>query len=80
VNIANSSSNFQSSALDAGAGVASGNFESASSSSFETSSYGGGGNGSSGFDLAGAIFRNIDSNNDGTIDQAEFNRFFQKGL
>jgi len=61
----------------------------ASSSAYESSSYGGGyGGGSyggsygggSGFDVASAVFRSVDTNNDGTIDANEFNRFYQQGL
>lgn len=64
-------------AVGGGYGGASG-FES-SSSSFESSSYSSGG-AAGGVDVAGAAFHNVDSNNDGSIDRAEFNRFFQQGL
>jgi hypothetical protein len=73
----------------AGAGGLGGSYES-SSSSFEASSLNAGGNYGasagvgggygSGFDVAGAAFRGVDSNNDGAIDRSEFARFYQQGL
>ena len=63
--------------VDAGS---SGNYGSqfySSSSSFGSE---GGYGGSNGLDLAGASFAAVDTNNDGGIDRAEFQRFVQGGL
>ena len=70
---------FESSSYGGGASAGFGGGFESSSSSFESSSYGGGGD-AGGFDAAGAAFRSVDANNDGSIDRAEFNRFFQQGL
>jgi hypothetical protein len=80
------SSSFESSSYSAGVGggaggyVTDGGFGGGYSSSSYESSGGAGGGGAAGFDVVAAAFNTADKNKDGTVDQNEFQQFYQGGL